>query len=101
MTGVQTCALPIFAFTLPFALRAAGDASFTMVVSIVSMWTLRIGGSYLFACTNIFGLISALGWPASFGAMSVWFAMIIDWWLRAALFVWRFASGKWKSKKVI
>lgn len=99
--GVWAVLIWPLAFALPSALRASGDAAFTMVVSIVSMWTLRIGGSYLFAHTNIFGLASFLNWPASFGAMSVWFAMIVDWWLRSGLFVWRFASGKWKNKHVI
>ena len=34
-------------FSLPNALRAAGDARFTMIVSMVSMWVFRIGFSYL------------------------------------------------------
>ena len=34
-------------FTLPNILRAAGDARFTMTVSIVSMWAFRVGFCYL------------------------------------------------------
>ena len=88
-------------FTLPNALRAAGDAAFTMVVSMVSMWTLRVGMSYVLTYTGIFGLVAYFGSPASFGAMCVWISMSIDWVLRSLLFVIRFARGRWKTKRVI
>ena len=88
-------------FTLPNALRAAGDAAITMVISMISMWTVRVGLSYVLTFNHFFGLVERFGLPASFGAFSVWFAMIIDWIVRSVCFVGRFASGAWKTKKVI
>ena len=88
-------------FTLPNALRAAGDAAYTMIVSMISMWTIRVGMSYVFKATGIFGIENLLGWPASFGSLGVWYAMILDWILRSILFVHRFAAGAWKTKQVI
>ena len=76
-------------FTLPNALRAAGDARFTMATSMVSMWVFRIGFSYLLG--SYFGL----------GLLGTWFAMFIDWTVRSIIFMIRFAGGKWKNQKVI
>ena len=77
------------AFTMPNALRAAGDVKFCMFISIFSMVVFRI----LFSV--ILGI--GLGW----GAVGVWVAMIIDWIFRAALFVHRFVKRKWLEFKVI
>jgi putative MATE family efflux protein len=76
-------------FTMPCALRAAGDAKFTMIMSMVSMWTFRIGLSFLF------------GRYLGFGVQGVWFAMTIDWVFRSIIFVWRFVKGGWKGKAVV
>ena len=76
-------------FTLPNALRAAGDAKFTMIISMLSMWLCRIGMSFL------------LGIYFNMGVQGVWIAMTIDWIFRAALYVWRFVRGGWKGKKVV
>lgn len=73
-------------FVLPNALRAAGDARFTMCVSMVSMWVFRIGMSYV-----LVGL----------GLRGVWLAMYIDWCVRAVIFLWRAKGDKWQQKKVI
>lgn len=74
------------AFVLPNALRAANDVRFTMVVSVVSMLVWRLAFSEIL-CVH-------LGW----GALGVWWAMIIDWICRLICFVIRFASGAWKKK---
>lgn len=76
-------------FTFPNALRAAGDARYTMLVSIVSMWTLRVGMSYVFV--RLFSL----------SIDGVWYAMFCDWGLRIICFVIRYVNGKWKTKRVI
>ena len=76
-------------FTLPNALRAAGDVRFTMTVSMLSMWICRIGLSYL------------LGMGLGMGLLGVWMAMFADWVVRAAVFLTRFLRGKWKEHQVI
>lgn len=77
------------AFTFPNALRAAGDAKFTMIISIISMWTFRVMASYFFA--------GYLG----YGVVAVWVSMTIDWVFRAICFVIRYKSGKWMNKAVV
>ena len=72
-------------FTLPQALRAAGDTRFTMVVSSVSMWTMRVG----------FGIL--LGRFLGFGVVGIWMAMFADWLLRIAFFLPRFHGHKWET----
>ena len=74
-------------FSLPNALRASGDARFTMIVSMCSMWIFRIGFSYLLV--------------PQIGLLGVWVAMFIDWIVRSVVFLIRFLSGRWKTKTVI
>ena len=77
------------AFVLPNALRGAGDAKFTMAVSMFSMWAFRIGCSYLFCMVFELNLLG------------VWLAMFVDWIVRASIFVTRFQRGRWKSIRLI
>lgn len=76
-------------FTLPNALRAAGDARFTMITSMISMWIFRIGFSYV------------LGLYLGLGLLGTWLAMFIDWIVRSSVFLFRFARGKWKERQTI
>ena len=76
-------------FTLPNALRAAGDARFTMVTSMVSMWVFRIGMSYV------------LGAWLGMGLFGVWTAMQIDWAVRSLVFGVRFLGHKWEKARVL
>ena len=75
-------------FTLPQALKGAGDTSFVMIGAVASMWIFRIFLGYLFA--KFMGL----------GVIGTWLAMFADWVFRGALFIWRWRSGKWESKFV-
>ncbi len=76
-------------FALPNALRGAGDTRFTMITSVSTMFAVRIGAAYLFV--SLFNL----------GVAGIWYAMILDWFIRSTLFIIRFKSGKWKTIKVI
>lgn len=73
-------------FVLPNMLRACNDVKYTMVVSIFSMITFRIGFSYLFGVH--------MGWMA----VGVWTAMVIDWVFRVLCFVGRYLAGTWRKK---
>ena len=78
-------------FTLPNSLRAAGDAVFTMMVSLCSMFACRVALSYVLACY----------WGLNLGLAGVWLAMVADWIVRSFLFLLRYWRGSWKKIKVI
>ena len=60
-------------FTLPNILRAAGDARFTMTVSIVSMWTFRVGFCYLAVlCFGGYNVWRNQGIPFVWGSWCDW-----------------------------
>lgn len=73
-------------FALPNSFRAASDARYPMIISIISMWTCRIGLSYVFG-----------GWMGM-GVLGVWIAMVCDWIFRGIFFVVRYFRGKWLTK---
>ena len=76
------------AFALPNTLRAGLDARFTMLVSVFSMWTFRIGLSYVF----VMGL--------HMGVLGIWYAMFADWIFRLVVFVWRFKGFSTRVRQV-
>lgn len=77
------------AYSLPVTFRAAGDAKFPMVVSILAMICFRIVLAYVFSITFNLGMIGT------------WIAMFVDWMVKALIFVWRYFSGKWTAFQVI
>lgn len=83
-------------FTLPNALRAAGDVVFTMSVSLFSMFAFRLGFSYLLAPASLFGFPML-----NMGLAGVWLAMCLDWIVRGIVFGVRFLRGRWKRFHVI
>lgn len=75
-------------FSIPHVLRAAGDVTFTMIVSVASMWIFRI------LCAVLLAKFAGLG------VVGVWIAMVIDWVMRSIAFCIRYRSGKWKHPSV-
>jgi len=74
------------AYVPPMALRAAGDANFSTVVSVVALFAGRITVGYVLA------LVLGLGVPG------VWLGMMGEWMLRALLFRLRVRSDRWLNK---
>ena len=78
-----------FSGALIKGLRAAGDVKLTMYVSVASTVAVRLFLSYL------------LGVTLQMGVVGIAFAMVCDWVVRAALFIWRERTGRWKAFQVI
>ena len=74
------------AFTLPASFRASSDVKYPMMISIFSMWTFRVGLSYVL-CKG-FGV----------GIMGVWYAMMVDWLFRFIVYAVRYKRGTWLTK---
>jgi putative MATE family efflux protein len=92
ITYINTAAQMVLwpgSFLVPSALRAAGDARFTSVVSMLSMWLFRVILGY------VIGVL--LGW----GVRGVWFAMQAEWGVRGLIFLLRLRGSKWYRHKVI
>ena len=89
MHGLSSVVLWSFAFVTPAFLRSTGDATYTMIVSTVTMWIGRVA----------LGII--LGKYFHMGLIGVWFAhTIIDWIVRTIFFLTRYKSDKWQTKAI-
>ena len=95
------CAALIYplGFLFPSIFRAAGDVRFALFASTLSMWGVRIAFAYVLALesVSIFGLFSFSGF--GLGMWGVWIAMLLDWAVRAALYLIRYVSGRWLRAK--
>ena len=92
--GAALCAIadPLlwsFGFIVPSALRAAGDAKFTSVAALISMWVVRVVLGY------VLGIVFKLG------IVGVWVAMFIEWGSRGLVFTLRFRGSKWCKHNLI
>lgn len=79
------CAMLLWplSFTMPNALRAAGDVKVPMLISVCSMVIVRLGFSYV------------LGVHFGLGVIGVWIAMVGDWIVRTLFFVLRARQKLW------
>jgi len=77
---------PVLAITMVFggALRGAGETRWLMYITFIGAWLIRLVLAFTFA--NILNL----------SVHYVYWAMFIDWTVRAILALWRFRRGGWK-----
>lgn len=87
--GIFSIIIWPLAFTLPATFRGAGDSKTVMYISATVMFTCRIGLAYVIAdCMGV-------------GVFGTWIATFIDWYVRSALFVFRYFSNKWMEYRVV
>lgn len=86
---IEAFAEPLFAASIVAtgAMRGAGDTAAPSVLTLVSMWGVRIT------------LMTVLA--PRFGLPGVWFAMCFELCVRGALFLVRLLRGKWLDKKAV
>jgi putative MATE family efflux protein len=87
---VGALAQPFMATSFVFmnSLRGAGDTRITLIITVASIWLVRLGAAYLGA--------HVLGW----GLAGAWLGILADFACRG-LFGWlRFRGGKWQTLKV-
>jgi Na+-driven multidrug efflux pump len=88
---INAVVIPILwalSFVVPSGLRGAGDSTFTMVVSIASLWFFRVFIGYVLSIVLHFGIIG------------LWSAMYFDWVLRSVVYYLRWMRGKWMVSKI-
>uniref|UniRef100_UPI003FEE0CA8 hypothetical protein n=1 Tax=Ruminococcus sp. TaxID=41978 RepID=UPI003FEE0CA8 len=61
------------------------DVNFSLSVSMISMWIFRIVWSYILVM----------------GVLGVWIGVFVDWYARAAAYLARYLSGRWKKHRMI
>lgn len=68
------------------ALQGAGDIRYPITIGILDNWITVVGLGYVFGC------VLGMGLPG------VWLAMALDENIRGLIFIFRWRSGKWKTK---
>ena len=86
---VSAAIFGLLAFVPVAAFRAAGDVRYAVILAVGSMFTFRVGLSYL------------LNHLLELGLLSVWIGMWADWFFRAIMNTIHFRKGKWMYKRVI
>ena len=85
------CAVEVLqaaAFVFAGALRGAGDTLYPMVVTLISMWVIRVP------------LALVLGLVLGMGLAGAWMGMALDLALRGIIYFFRFRRGRWKLIEV-
>lgn len=79
-----------FAFNSVYdaAQGGAGDTTSPMIINMIALCLIQLPLAYL------------LPRMSSLGANGIWIALVIGWIAQAALMVWRYRQGHWKSRQI-
>ena len=87
--GIFAVFLWPLAFTLPATFRGSGDSKSVMYISLIVMFSCRIGLAYVIAV-----------WMGV-GVFGTWIAMFIDWFVRSGIYIYRYFTNKWTEYRVV
>ena len=87
--GIFAVFLWPMAFTLPATFRGAGDSKSVMYISLIVMFSCRLGLAYVISV-----------WMG-FGVFGTWIAMFIDWFVRSGIYIYRYFTNKWTEYRVV
>ena len=87
--GIFAVFLWPMAFTLPATFRGAGDSKSVMYISLIVMFSCRLGLAYVISV-----------WMG-FGVLGTWIAMFIDWFVRSGIYIYRYFTNKWTEYRVV
>jgi putative MATE family efflux protein len=82
--------------TLLGVLRGAGDTMFTIWISVIAMYCVRLPLAWLLAFDG--SGLSLHGY--NLGLHGIWWAMTLSVYVEMGITVWRFATGKWARVKL-
>lgn len=74
-------------FVMGGGLRGAGDTRFTMLVSVFDWFVMRLPLALLF------------GFALNLGLLGLWLALVIDYFVRGSILIWRFRSRAWARRR--
>ena len=86
-------------FLLPSVFRAASDVRLPLIVSAVSMWTIRVGFGYIMTLESLTlfkGAVTIGGF--GLGIKGLWIAMMIDWIVRTLIYGTHYLRGRWLKR---
>lgn len=90
--GIMMTLIWPYGYMLPVIFRSSGDAKFPMIVSIISIISMVI-------CRILFSYILAVIF--NMGMMGTWYAMFLDWIVKAIIYTYHYIKGKWMNYQVV
>lgn len=74
-------------FVVMGLLRGAGDTITSMIITIISLWLIRIPASYLLS--------------VKFGSIGIWWGIPVAWIIGLTVSYFYYKTGRWKKKAVV
>ena len=67
--------------------RGAGDTITSMVITIITLWLIRIPSSYLLS--------------VEFGSIGIWWGIPLAWIIGLSVSIIYYKTGKWRTKAIV